>query len=87
MVAPPQFGFAQEVIASAPPSYAELNPTPQVGAKFASPSNYLCLILEVKNCNSSSNSVISAVVSVSYGVVTWRLRFSASTWKVVAHIL
>uniref|UniRef100_A0A3B1KIT8 Pleckstrin homology domain containing, family B (evectins) member 2 n=1 Tax=Astyanax mexicanus TaxID=7994 RepID=A0A3B1KIT8_ASTMX len=30
VVAPPQFGFAQEVVASAPPSYAELNPTPQV---------------------------------------------------------
>ncbi|TSK53714.1 Pleckstrin homology domain-containing family B member 2 [Bagarius yarrelli] len=30
VVAPPQFGFNQEVIASAPPSYAELNPTPQV---------------------------------------------------------
>ncbi|KAK2869085.1 hypothetical protein Q7C36_000956 [Tachysurus vachellii] len=30
VVAPPQFGFTQDVIASAPPTYAELNPTPQV---------------------------------------------------------
>ncbi|XP_072516883.1 pleckstrin homology domain-containing family B member 2 isoform X2 [Salminus brasiliensis] len=30
VVVPPQFGFTQEVVASAPPSYAELNPTPQV---------------------------------------------------------
>lgn len=48
VVAPPQFGFAQDVIASAPPSYAELNPTPQVGAKFSSLSNYLCLIIALK---------------------------------------
>lgn len=41
VVAPPQFGFTQEVIASAPPSYAELNPTPQVGATFLSVSNHL----------------------------------------------
>lgn len=30
VVDPPQFGFTEEVIASAPPSYSELNPTPQV---------------------------------------------------------
>ncbi|XP_058256993.1 pleckstrin homology domain-containing family B member 2 isoform X2 [Hemibagrus wyckioides] len=30
VVAPPQFGFTQDIIASAPPSYAELNPTPQI---------------------------------------------------------
>ncbi|XP_051550923.1 pleckstrin homology domain-containing family B member 2-like isoform X2 [Myxocyprinus asiaticus] len=29
-VAAPQIGFAEEVIASAPPPYSELNPTPQV---------------------------------------------------------
>ncbi|TRY85602.1 hypothetical protein DNTS_010176, partial [Danionella cerebrum] len=29
IVAPSQFGFAQEVVASAPPPYSELNPTPQ----------------------------------------------------------
>ncbi|XP_066503206.1 pleckstrin homology domain-containing family B member 2 isoform X2 [Hoplias malabaricus] len=30
VVAPPEFGFTQNVTASAPPSYAELNSTPQV---------------------------------------------------------